>query len=131
MLGLSYFFAFWSLSSQVEGLGGSRGLYPAGALLRQVSVDVHRWLQRLQYFPTVLWACYRADDVRTTRITQFPCAYMHGQTIVSWFQARLDLVLVALPRVGMLCSALVMLQSLFIEGAVAPLFSVIPPPVSA
>lgn len=73
LLGLAYFFAFWSLSSQVEGLGGTRGLYPVALLLRQISIDFTRWSERLRYFPTVLWACRRLGHVRCNP-TMY-CAY--------------------------------------------------------
>lgn len=54
LLGLVYLVAFGSLSGQVLGLAGARGITPVGQVLRKISTDYRapwRWL----LFPTLLW----------------------------------------------------------------------------
>jgi lipase maturation factor 1 len=52
-LGLIYFSAFFSLSSQIRGLIGPAGILPAGAYLRAVAESAGR--ARFWYAPTVFW----------------------------------------------------------------------------
>ena len=58
LLGAAYFFAFASLTGQVEGLIGSRGILPAAGFMR----DAADWadaiglgLERYHLFPTLTW----------------------------------------------------------------------------
>src|SRR5262249_35981208 len=53
LLGLVYFFAFWSVCTQVIGLVGHNGILPAGQFMRALTAI--RGLDRFWVFPTLTW----------------------------------------------------------------------------
>lgn len=53
LLGIVYFFAFWSLWTQILGLIGHNGILPADRLMRAVASI--RGLERFWIFPTLTW----------------------------------------------------------------------------
>lgn len=53
LLGLSFFFAFRSLSQQVLGLYGSRGITPIGDILETIKSHIKQ--PRYFYVPTIFW----------------------------------------------------------------------------
>jgi hypothetical protein len=53
LLGLVYFFAFWSVGTQVIGLVGHNGILPADRFMRALSAI--RGLDRFWIFPTLTW----------------------------------------------------------------------------
>lgn len=53
LLGLCFFFAFLSLSQQVLGLYGSRGITPIGDLLETIKAQIKS--PRYFYVPTIFW----------------------------------------------------------------------------
>jgi lipase maturation factor 1 len=53
LLGFIYLIAFWSLSTQILGLVGERGILPAGVFLQSVSQRVGP--ERVLILPTVFW----------------------------------------------------------------------------
>jgi hypothetical protein len=54
-LGLAYLSAFWSLSVQVDGLIGSRGILPVSELLNQARQGLGSGPTRFWSLPTLLW----------------------------------------------------------------------------
>ena len=53
LFGIIYLIAFWSLSTQIVGLVGDRGILPAGLFLQSVSQRVGP--ERFLILPTVFW----------------------------------------------------------------------------
>lgn len=77
LLGVVYFFAFWSLDSQILGLAGSQGIAPAQAVMAQARA----------------WA--EADQIGWSRFVQWPTVYWLGVN---------DAWLTGVCRLGMLVS---------------------------
>jgi predicted DCC family thiol-disulfide oxidoreductase YuxK len=53
LLGICFFFAFWSLRGQILGLIGTHGLVPAGQLLGAMRADLG--FRAAIYVPTIFW----------------------------------------------------------------------------
>jgi predicted DCC family thiol-disulfide oxidoreductase YuxK len=83
LLGICFFFAFWSLHGQILGLIGTHGLTPAGRLLEAMRADLG--LRAVLYVPTIFW--FQSNDPSLTGACTFGMITSAFLVLAGWLGA--------------------------------------------